>query len=308
MNQRVITEHLTRVGLNIEIAENGREGIDRVRSRMDKGIKPFDLILMDIHMPVMDGMEATPKIIELGTETPIVAMTANIIAEDRERYIAAGMIDYLGKPFTSQELWRCLLKFLKPTGFTDASSRFSAESGKEDNEQKLQTELKTYFVKSCQTRFDEIKNAVTDGDINLAHRIAHTLKSNAALIGKTVLQQAAAEVEAALKDGENRATETQMNALRTELSAVLDELSPYLEERENPERSGASAAGLEADKANEVLEKLLPLLESGNVECLNMINTLRTIPGSAGLIAQMEDFNFRTAAEMLVELSTKLRE
>jgi len=119
MNQRVIIEHLGKLGLKVEIAENGQEGIDRVRSRINKGMKPFNLIFMDIHMPVMDGVEATAKILELGTGTPIVAMTANIMMSDREHYKAAGMVDYLGKPFTSQELWRCLLKHLKPVSLTD---------------------------------------------------------------------------------------------------------------------------------------------------------------------------------------------
>ncbi|MCL2473062.1 MAG: ATP-binding protein, partial [Treponema sp.] len=167
MNQRVITEHLSKVGLSAEIAENGQEGIDKVRSRAESGARPYDLIFMDIHMPVMDGMEAAPKILTLNTGTPIVAMTANIMAEDRELYKTAGMIDYLGKPFTSQELWRCLLKHIKPTGFTDVSKEQSAEKDTE-----LHLELKRDFAKNNKTRFEEIKNAITGSDIKTAHRLA----------------------------------------------------------------------------------------------------------------------------------------
>jgi CheY-like chemotaxis protein len=65
-------------------------------------------------MPVMDGIEASKEIIKLNIGIPIVAMTANIMTDDREVYKATGMLDCVGKPFTSQELWRCLLKFLMP--------------------------------------------------------------------------------------------------------------------------------------------------------------------------------------------------
>jgi len=302
VNQRVITEHLTRVGLKAEIAENGQEGIDKVCSRIDKGVKPFDLILMDIHMPVMDGIEATPKIIKLGTGTPIVAMTANIMVEEREMYSTLGMHDYIGKPFTSQELWRCLLKYLKPVAFRNVPNH---EDQQEDYDAKLQMELKSDFVKSNKNRFEEIKSAIDTGDIKLAHRLVHTLKSNAALIGKALLQNAAAEVEAALKNGENRATETQLYVLQSRLAIALDELVSYLSKipsRLQPEKD----SGFNADEARELIEKLEPLLRNRNPECLKMIDALKMIPGSEEVIRQMDDFSFGEAAETLSGLKEKL--
>ncbi|MCL2877302.1 MAG: ATP-binding protein, partial [Acidobacteria bacterium] len=301
MNQRVITEHLAKVGLSVEIAENGREGIDRVRSRIDKGMKPFDLILMDIHMPEMDGIEATPKIIELGTGTPVVAMTANIMSNDMDLYKTAGMIDYVGKPFTSQELWRCLLKHLQPVGFTAAK-----DGKKKDKNIKLQVDLMTDFVKNNQTRFDEIKNAIDAGDIKLAHRLAHNLKSNAGLIGMTALQKAAAGVEATLKRGENREMEVEMNILQTELSATLAELNPYLGETAYAPPAIDAATGFNADKAGELLEKLEPLLKNRNPECLKLVDELTAIPGSEELIRQIKDYYFGAAVKALADLKEKL--
>ncbi|MDR0443682.1 MAG: response regulator, partial [Treponema sp.] len=118
MNQQVISEHLARVGLRTVVAENGSEGIEAVRSRKQNGEKRFDLIFMDIHMPVMDGLEAAAEIIKLDIGTPIIAMTANIMSDDREQYIVNGMSDCVGKPFTSQELWSCLLRHLTPVNQT----------------------------------------------------------------------------------------------------------------------------------------------------------------------------------------------
>ncbi|MCL2079942.1 MAG: ATP-binding protein [Oscillospiraceae bacterium] len=113
MNREVVCEHLDRVGLRSVTAENGQIGLDMVKERMEKGEKPFDLILMDIFMPVMDGVEAASKITKLNTGTPVVAMTANVMASELEKYRNNGMPDCLSKPFTTKELWRMLRSYLK---------------------------------------------------------------------------------------------------------------------------------------------------------------------------------------------------
>jgi len=115
MNQMVISEHLSRVGIKAVIAENGKIGVDLFNERVNnKELKQFDLVFMDMHMPVMDGLEASSEIIKLDAGIPIVAMTANIMSDDLEIYKSCGMADCLGKPFTSQELWHYLLKYIKP--------------------------------------------------------------------------------------------------------------------------------------------------------------------------------------------------
>jgi CheY-like chemotaxis protein len=118
MNQEVIAAHLLQVGLEPTLAVNGKLGLELVEERMKAG-RTFDLILMDIQMPVMDGIDAAKRLIEMGVKTPIVAMTANVMTEDTEKYLAAGMADCLSKPFLQQQLWACLLKYLKPVGKPD---------------------------------------------------------------------------------------------------------------------------------------------------------------------------------------------
>ena len=220
MNQQVICEHLSRVGLKAVIADNGQIGLDLIKWRKNSGEKQFDLIFMDIHMPVMDGLEASAKILELNTGVPIVAMTANIMSNDREIYRNSGMYDCVGKPFTSQELWRCLMKYLTPVTKDTGKKNFIMEA-----EAEFQKSLQLYFVKGNQNKVDEIRNAIKEGDIELAHRLAHTLKGNAGQLGKTILHAAASDVERRLKHGENLVTEDLLRILETELYMVLNEFS-----------------------------------------------------------------------------------
>jgi len=118
LNQQVASDNLTKVGIKTVIAENGKKGVELVESKV--GEKQFDLIFMDIHMPVMDGVEAAEKIAKIDPNIPIVAMTANIMPDDVESYIKAGMKECLGKPFVSKDLLRCLLRYLKPVSWETA--------------------------------------------------------------------------------------------------------------------------------------------------------------------------------------------
>jgi len=108
INQIVASEILTDAGLVVDIAEDGRMAIDMVQA------KPYDIVLMDVQMPVMGGLEATLEIRKLGRfETlPIVAMTANAMTQDRQRCLDAGMNDFVSKPIEPDELWRTLLHWV----------------------------------------------------------------------------------------------------------------------------------------------------------------------------------------------------
>lgn len=228
MNQQVITEHLARVGLKTVVADNGKIGVEMVKSRMERSQfsdeKQFDLIFMDIHMPVMDGFEASAKILELNQGIPLVAMTANVMSSDWEIYKRSGMNDCVGKPFTSQELWHCLLKYLKPiSGGTIQRDTYTVSPQIEKSHQLM-------FLKANKNVFNELVTALEANDIEQAHMIAHNLKSNAGQIEKKLLQQAASEVELRLKDGRNLVAPGQLAKLESELNIVFAELMPLLDE------------------------------------------------------------------------------
>ena len=118
INQEVIALQLRSFGLQVDLASNGQMAVDMV------GRTPYDLILMDMHMPVMDGLAATRAIRQIpGLETlPIIALTASVLPIDRERCSQAGMVDFLAKPIDPQEVWATLLKWLKPVGMDQAQT------------------------------------------------------------------------------------------------------------------------------------------------------------------------------------------
>jgi PAS domain S-box-containing protein len=305
MNQQVICEHLARVGLKTIVAENGKIGVEKVKERKEKGEKQYDLIFMDIHMPVMDGVEAAMKIIELEAGVPIVAMTANIMSSDMELYKTSGMNDCIGKPFTSQELWRCLLKYLSPVTRKNGDKNAHRKNTQIEDDLKFQKDLKLLFARTNQVKFEEIENALNDEDIKLANRLAHSLKTNAGHIGKPLLRQAADEVEQALRDGKNLVTHGQMKKLEIELKKTLEELQPLLEEAA-AQAEAREVSVLEPEKVKELFEKLEHLLRRGNPESLDYIDDLRSVADSENLIQQIEDFDFDSAVATLAELKGKL--
>jgi len=213
MKQEVIRDHLASVGLKTDVAENGLIGIEMVKNRMNKGEKLYDLIFMDMHMPVMDGLEAAVEIVKMGVKIPIVALTANIMVDDLDMYKTHGIVDCVSKPFTSQELWRCLLKHLTPVNKVGAQTESDTD----------QESLEKYFVQTNVNKYDEICKCMEAGDIKQAHRLVYALKGNAGQVGKNRLQSAAAAVEHQLADGTNSVTPEQMTALKNELDSALTE-------------------------------------------------------------------------------------
>jgi CheY-like chemotaxis protein len=116
INQRVARFVIEKLGHKLDIAENGEVAIEKFQQN------DYDIIFMDIQMPVMDGLTATEAIRKIEQETgtttriPIVAMTANTMKGDKEKFLKAGMNDYVGKPFKSEELSRIICKIVSGAG------------------------------------------------------------------------------------------------------------------------------------------------------------------------------------------------
>jgi len=295
MNQQVICEHLLRVGLKTVVAENGKIGVDYVK---EKTGKRFDLILMDIYMPVMDGIEATSQILEFDPDIPIVAMTANVMADDRDIYYSKGMKDIVGKPFTSQELWRCLMKYLQPVEMKHEDVSVHLLADKE-----LHQRLIKSFLRNNAGIMDRIKNALEEQDVKLAHRLAHTLKSNAAQLDKTALQKAAMTIKNQLKTGVDYVTPEQLEVLDKELNIIFNAFKKMTEKSTSPAEPQETVDTTEALK---LLDELEPMIKDNNFASLSYINILRSVQGSESLAENIENLDFRLAMESLTRLREKI--
>jgi CheY-like chemotaxis protein len=311
MNQDLICSRLTKAGLKITIADDGKKGVDLVRVRAYDGKKPFDLIFMDIYMPVMDGYEAAAEIVQLDTGTPIIAISANDMSAEWENCAAHGMSGFLNKPFKSQELSDCLLKYLKPRA-GEPVNRSSEAAGDADtlSEERLKIKLINNFLEHNKTVCQEIAKAIDEGDIKLAHRFAHNLKSNAGMLGKTSLRKAAEDVEHLLTNEENRANESVLNILKTELDTALEELAPFAAKGAPPEEKEA-AVTLGEEETRALCDELEVLLDGGSTECLNLTSRLRLLPERFGPLAgclthQIEYFEFDKAMETLTLLKRNI--
>lgn len=296
LNQQVICDHLSRVGITTVVANNGKEGVDMIAKRVADKEKLFDLIFMDIQMPVMDGLKAVSKIIELDITTPIIALTANVMPNDLELYKISGMSDTVAKPFTSQELWKCLKKYLVVDSYTaiDANKQQAEEA-------KLQRQLKLNFVQDNQTTYSDIIVAVEAGDIKTAHRLAHTIKGCAGHLNEKTLQAAALEVENMLKNKEYKLDEKKLQTFENELNIVLEKFRPILTEA----AAGSTEKITDVDRIRVIINQLEPLLVNNNPDCEDMLDDIRAIPDSEELVRFIERFKFSQALETLANAKKK---
>ena len=293
MNQIVIKEHLSNVGLEMVLAENGREGLNI----LNMNEKNFDLIFMDIYMPIMDGLEATTRILELGITTPIIALTANVMQEDRDMYKKQGISGYLGKPFTSQELWSCLLKYLKPEKTVQLETK---------NEEKLLNTLRIMFLKDNKTTFEDFYKNIRKRDIKNAHLIVHTLKSTSAQIGLDYLSQTSKTIESLLKkyikEGKEDKVSIPDNLLekfKNELEYSLTHLERIIEKPTENQVKNETNEGL-----YDILEEIYPLLQSNNTKSLHYVEKLAAYPDTDNLCEQIESLEFEEALITIDKMKT----
>ncbi|NMG43515.1 response regulator [Aromatoleum toluvorans] len=247
LNQEVASELLRAAGFRVDIASNGAEAVRCVQQG------GYDLVLMDMQMPVMDGVAATREIRRMpaGAALPIVAMTANAMAGDRDRCIAAGMNDHIAKPIDPERLWAALVRWITPQGnaVTAGTPRGSAAApgavlarlgqvpgldpdlgvrrlmGKED----FYLSLLRKFVAGYGDFTLRLDAAIVAGDHAAAERLAHSLKGLAGQIGAVAIQEAAAELERCLREGVSPAVldEARARAARA-LADLLGALSTEL--------------------------------------------------------------------------------
>jgi HPt (histidine-containing phosphotransfer) domain-containing protein len=225
------------------------------------------------------------------------------MANDQDTYFESGMCDCLPKPFVAHELWACLLKYLKPVSMLPIKKDIEYI---EEDDQRM--ELVTTFVKDNQTTFKDISSALEAGDVKLAHRLAHSLKGVAGLVGMTMLVEAARIVEQSLATGKTEPLSEQMSDLKHELDAALDELTPMMNNHADKVRKYTENISFDRKNALKLFETLDSLLESDNFNSLNLVRDLNAIPGTEQLVSQVENLKFKQARETLAAIRQQFAE
>lgn len=214
--------------------------------------KPYDLILMDVRMPVMDGLEATEQLRALENPSPIIGVTANIMHEDHETYFKLGMVDCLAKPFLAQDLWAMLRGYLPeadplpntaaPTPslpVTQEAPPESAKSASGENTaidrtlglQKAAGDAERYrrnlqdFVVSHHDAAKALKDLLRAGDTARVRAIAHGMKGAAGMIGAVGLAEAATRLEEALARSPRLQNDSEVHNFEIALNAVLGDIA-----------------------------------------------------------------------------------
>ena len=298
-NQEVALAVLQRAGLEVDIAPDGGQALDMARAAH------YDLILMDLHMPVMDGFETTRALRKLPAyaKTPILALTANAFGETRAACLDAGMNDHVAKPVSPRRLYEILLRWLPSVDVAAPASvpvrdagawteRFAGVAGFNpafglalaSGDTDACAELLRHFIADHEDGLPGLDNCLATGEREPARRLVHSLKGGAAAIGATEVQAGAAEIEKALAEGRST-QELRLAAMDLEygllhLLASLQDALPAEVAATRP----ACEDRMAPSKLAEALESLSLLIECGDAGaeryCRDLAPYLRTAFGA----------------------------
>ncbi|WP_346355358.1 ATP-binding protein [Azotosporobacter soli] len=317
-NQQVAAALLRGAGLNVDIANNGSEAVTAVM-RND-----YDLILMDVQMPVMGGYEATSMIRLRGkADLPIIAMTAHAMPGTREECLAAGMDDYISKPLEPEILSAVLSRWIKHRNNTVWEIVVGEQSGTADfpatlpgidveaglsrinGNAKLFSELLIGFAKKYNSAPEKIRKALMEKDAEEALQLVHTLKGLAGNLAATQIYDAAVRLEEALVKGAECAGWLQ------ELEAALAELADLTERLVQVKPEVAAEKTLENTReADHVVRELARLIEAGDIDALISLESLKKCLDTVGLEEELQlledsvrNFDFESARPPLERIA-----
>ncbi|EKF9772421.1 response regulator [Vibrio cholerae] len=317
VNQEVALGLLQDTGLNVVVANHGQEALERLEHA------DFDLVLMDMQMPVMDGITATEHIRAnpRWQSLPIVAMTANAMAIDIERCLQAGMNDHLSKPIEVDKFYQVLRHFLQVSdeqSFSSHSPNKPSASKPAMNalldlpqltgvdleqaifriggNQQRYFEILRHFIDSQVDELNSVTGLIEAQDWSSATRVAHTLKGSAANLGLEALAQLAAEMEQSLEQQVPPSFE-QLQQAQSLLTQVDDELSAWEHQHKEPLLVENLDWGL-------WYQQLQQAINGYDVSALSLSKSIRQVSQwdsaqQAALISAIEDFDFEQAKALL---------
>jgi PAS domain S-box-containing protein len=303
INRQIATEILEAVDVQVELARNGREAVERMDDHGDS----IDLILMDIQMPIMDGHEATSEIRRRYSRNrlPIVAMTAHAMAAEREHCLSSGMNEHLPKPIMVEKLYELLARLtgrLPEAGTADVSIHNLPEITDEffttqlpgitietalervNGNKKLLGQLIRLFAQEQQDTPVEIRHLMSEGDLTSAARLIHGLKGVAGNLSADRLHIAAGNLESALKNNDSAAAEALLPLVESALKEICSTANLLAE----PARPEALTGTGTPDELCDLFSQLQHLLEIHSLDLELQLNQLRSLLPAGDQRNQME--------------------
>ena len=334
INQQVAKEILEGAGLKITLANDGQEAVNAVKEH------EYDAVLMDVQMPVMDGYTASREIRKdfRFRELPIIAMTANAMAGDREKSLEAGMNDHVAKPIDTNELFSTLAKWIEPGDgkiqLDSAKDRLEEKAEREDDSmtelpgisvaeglkkvggnEKFYQKLLLQFLDTNRDSANEIREALEKKDQSLAVRLAHTVKGVAGTLGAGELAQVAGELEKTLKTGEITGLSSSIHLFESHLNQVMHSIEKSQTGRNEKvdigERSGRNP--IDSAVVHPIIREMFDLMESDLVEALRRLQDLAEHLANSKLGEQfrllenqMDNFDIPAASHTLKAIAKEL--
>ncbi|NGZ04747.1 MAG: PAS domain S-box protein [Magnetococcales bacterium] len=286
LNQELAMELLAGAGIEVVLATNGNEALICL-AQDDR----FDGILMDCQMPVMDGYTATRTIRNnpAWDRLPVIAMTANAMAGDREKVLAVGMCDHIAKPLNVDEMFVTLARWIIPGRPSVAAEQPVAgwQPGVDEiphgiagldtvtglkrviGKRALYLSMLRKFVAGQSQAMEQVRTALAVGDRTTAERMAHTLKGTAGNIGAVIIQEEAARLETAIREGASDAVVADlMTSVDQPLQALVAALSVALQPEPTAVQQTPRAVDWEAFVPT--VKILARLLADDNSEALDL--------------------------------------
>ncbi|MGE0256147.1 MAG: response regulator [Alphaproteobacteria bacterium] len=321
INQQIAVELLEGAGARIDVANNGREALDRLQAAPDD---TYAAVLMDVQMPVMDGLEATRRIRADARyeRLPVIAMTAHAMVEEREQCRAAGMVDHITKPIEPDALFRTLARWLGrgPAAGSAAAAVTDAErlpeiAGLDAAEglkrlagnRRLYRDLLRQFTARYDDSADRIAADLRAGDRAGAERGAHTLKGVAGNLGLAGLAAAAGEVESAIRHG--KPADDLLACLAPTLADTIDALRTALGEAAPAAPAPDAAADGDALAHAERIGSLLADGDGDSIEYLDahgaVLRSLFARDEFDTFAREVREFEFEAAHDRLRQATAR---
>ncbi len=340
INQQVATEMLQSVGIQVDLAPNGREALHKVMETT------YDLVLMDIQMPEMDGYSATRAIRAASRTLPILAMTAHAMASDQEKSIAAGMNDHLCKPIDPDRLFSLLMNYIQPRDQPRdqprAHPQAKAQTLPEQNisqgdmpgidrlsalrrvmgKQALFEKLLFDFHREEAASAEAVQHCLLQGEPERARQIVHRIKGIAGNLGAYGVYDTANALELSLAQGQESEWSAQTNAFTHALQIVLSsiaDLKAKTLQKSKESKAHRTLEGAEDTKDAETetlrvtLLKLVEALESFDAQAGMLFDTIQPLLIRAGfhqeveqMRVQIDAFQFREAHAALLGITLRL--